>query len=91
MRMTSRLLPLALFGGAAIFQACGSVPNDTPSGNELAIVGVIKGNVVYSGPAPCSQNGHIVGNADRPRLRSEEPAAAERAREHRGELRRRPG
>jgi hypothetical protein len=29
----------------------------------VAAAGSIRGNVVYSGPHPCSSNGHIVGNA----------------------------
>jgi hypothetical protein len=38
------------------------VPSDTGSGLVPA-AGSIRGNVVYSGPHPCSSNGHIVGNA----------------------------
>jgi hypothetical protein len=52
------LVPLALFGVAV---ACESVPNDQGSG-LFPPTGAIRGNVVYSGPHPCSSNGHIVGN-----------------------------
>jgi hypothetical protein len=54
---------LALLGAAV---ACGSVPDETqppPLGRLVQPAGVIRGNVVYSGPHPCSSHGHIVGNA----------------------------
>jgi hypothetical protein len=57
------LVQLALFGAAV---ACGSVPSETeapPEGRLIAPEGVIRGSVIYSGPHPCSANGHIVGNA----------------------------
>jgi len=56
-------LPLVLAGVAA---ACGSVPDETappPDGREIAPTGVLRGTVVYSGPHPCSSNGHVVGAA----------------------------
>jgi hypothetical protein len=56
-------IPLVLAGAAA---ACGSVPNETdppPNGREVAPTGVMRGTLVYSGPHPCSSNGHIVGAA----------------------------
>jgi hypothetical protein len=52
------LVPFVLFGAAV---ACESVPNDQGSG-LFPPTGAIRGNVVYSGPHPCSSNGHIVGN-----------------------------
>jgi len=57
------LVQLALLGAAA---ACGSVPDETqppPAGQLIQPAGVIRGNVVYSGPHPCSRDGHIVGSA----------------------------
>jgi hypothetical protein len=57
------LAAFAIFAGAV---ACGSVPDETqpqPFGNLVPPAGVIRGNVVYSGPHPCSSNGHIIGNA----------------------------
>jgi hypothetical protein len=56
-------IPLVLAGVAA---ACGSVANETdppPNGQEVAPTGVMRGTLVYSGPHPCSSNGHIVGAA----------------------------
>ncbi len=50
----------------AVAAACGSVPSETsppPDGRLIAPSGVIRGTVVYSGPHPCSQAGHIVGAA----------------------------
>jgi len=67
MSALSKLAPLVLFGTAVAAQACGSVKNDDASyangGRQYPVAGVIQGNVVYQGPLPCSQNGHIVGNA----------------------------
>lgn len=63
MKHLRRSAPLALFATAV---ACGSVPSETsppPGGRELAPSGVIRGTVVYSGPHPCSQAGHVVGAA----------------------------
>ncbi len=63
MRFPRTFLPLALVGLAV---SCGSIPSETaplPLGNELAPSGVLRGSVIYSGPHPCSQNGHIVGAA----------------------------
>ena len=44
--------------------AC-SVPVDDSRNDKRLIIpqGVIRGTVTYSGPRPCSQNGHIVGSA----------------------------
>ncbi len=53
------LAPLALFAMAV---ACESVPNDQGSG-LFPPTGAVRGNVVYSGPHPCSSNGHIRGVA----------------------------
>jgi hypothetical protein len=63
MRLTPRFFPLALFGVAA---ACGSVPIETvpaPEGIAFPPVGVLRGTVSYTGPHPCSKNGHVVGVA----------------------------
>ncbi len=53
--------PLAAFAllGAAV--ACGSVPNDEGPG-LFPPTGAVRGNVVYSGPHPCSSGGHVVGS-----------------------------
>jgi hypothetical protein len=59
----SPLLHLAL---ACAWVACSSVPDETqppPGGRLIQPAGVIRGTVVYSGPHPCSNNGHIVGSA----------------------------
>jgi hypothetical protein len=58
-----RFFFLLLASGAAA--ACGSIPNDPPppGGRGFAPAGVLQGTVVYSGPHPCSMNGHIVGAA----------------------------
>ncbi len=64
MRHVGLFVPLPLLFAAVM--ACGSVPSeDLPSkgGRAIAPAGVIRGTVVYSGPHPCSQNGHIVGAA----------------------------
>jgi hypothetical protein len=55
-------LPLVLAGLGA---ACGDIPVDPPApeGQGLAPAAVLQGTVVYSGPHPCSMNGHIVGAA----------------------------
>src|SRR5271170_2593176 len=63
MRLRRPLLILVLAGLAG---ACGSIPSETqppPEGREIAPTGVLRGSVVYSGPHPCSSNGHIVGAA----------------------------
>ncbi|HEX8791530.1 MAG TPA: hypothetical protein VF765_11315 [Polyangiaceae bacterium] len=42
------------------------IPADTagdPTSRQIPASGVIRGSVLYQGPHPCSQNGHIVGNA----------------------------
>jgi len=48
---------------AGLAVACGSIPNDPPppDGRGFPPAGVLRGTVVYSGPHPCSMNGHIVG------------------------------
>jgi hypothetical protein len=61
---TSRwILSLGLVG----LVACTTeIPADTygdPSSREIPPSGVIRGSVLYTGPHPCSQNGHIVGAA----------------------------
>src|SRR5580704_17691527 len=63
-RLFPRLAPLALFGGAVFAQqACnGTIPDGTGLG-EFPVAGVIRGNVVYNGPPPCTQSGQVVGNA----------------------------
>jgi hypothetical protein len=55
MKLVRPLLSLAFAGAVA---ACGSIPTEpeTPAG-------ALRGSVVYSGPHPCSSNGHIVGAA----------------------------
>jgi hypothetical protein len=63
MRPMRSFLPLLL---GCIAAACGSVPSETeppPLGREIALTGALQGTVVYSGPHPCSSNGHIVGAA----------------------------
>ncbi len=63
MRHTRSYLSFALVGLAV---ACGSVPSETsppPEGRKVAPAGILRGNVVYSGPSPCSSDGHIVGAA----------------------------
>ncbi|MEA2751683.1 MAG: hypothetical protein QOI41_5826 [Myxococcales bacterium] len=57
-------LPLVLLVATAM-AACGDVPiDDTRNDARLFPArGVIRGTVTYVGPRPCSQNGHIVGNA----------------------------
>jgi hypothetical protein len=63
MRPMRSFLPLVLVGVAA---ACGPVAAETappPDGREAPPAGVLRGTLVYSGPHPCSANGHIVGAA----------------------------
>lgn len=54
------VVPGILFAGAVVATACESPPVD----DDRAIPphGVIRGNVLYQGPAPCTENGHVVGN-----------------------------
>ena len=55
------LLPLA-----SAFACSNNVQVDTlgdPASRVITPSGVIRGFVTYQGPHPCSQNGHIVGNA----------------------------
>jgi hypothetical protein len=56
-------IPFVLAGAAA---ACGSVSAETdppPIGRGVAPTGVMRGTLLYSGPHPCSSNGHVVGAA----------------------------
>ena len=65
MHAITKLVPLAVLAGSALaLQACTqNVPGDDPSGGGVPPAGVIRGSVTYIRPPPCSQNGHIVGNA----------------------------
>jgi hypothetical protein len=62
MRTITKLVPFAFLGAASWLQACGSVKYDDGA-NQFPPKGVIRGSITYSGPAPCSQSGHIIGNA----------------------------
>lgn len=55
------MAPTTLLAGAIAVLGCGDVPVDTTGGFPVA--GVLEGSVTYSGPPPCSQGGHVVGNA----------------------------
>src|SRR5205085_8138977 len=59
-----RLSPSLLFIGLA-FIACSDVPIDNERQDQRLFParGVIRGTVTYFGPRPCSQDGHIIGNA----------------------------
>lgn len=61
MKLRPSPLPLLCLCALGAAVACESVPNEQGSGLYPG-QGVIRGNAVYSGPRPCSQNGHIVGN-----------------------------
>jgi len=64
MRTLTRLVPLALFAGAVMVQqACNGTVPDGSGLQQFPVSGVIRGNVVYNGPPPCTQNGQVVGNA----------------------------
>jgi hypothetical protein len=66
MRTVKQFVPLALFGAAVTMQACGSVKledQEPPFGRKFPVSGAIRGTVLYQGEAPCSANGHIIGNA----------------------------
>ncbi len=53
---------LGLFA-ALVTSGCSTVPVDSGPGNRvIPPAGVIEGTVLYQGPPPCSENGHIVGN-----------------------------
>src|SRR5215472_6639958 len=57
---------LSILGvGILVAQACLDVPIDDQRSDSRLFPprGVIRGTVLYQGPHPCSQNGHIVGNA----------------------------
>ena len=55
-----RKTPLVLFVIAASLGACEAVPIDDQ--RLIAPQGVIRGTVLYQGPRPCTQLGHVVGN-----------------------------
>lgn len=63
MRTSRWILSVGLIG----LVACTTeIPADTygdPVPREIPASGVIRGSVLYQGPHPCSQNGHIVGSA----------------------------
>jgi len=61
MLISSRTLLLALTTGCLAL-ACVDPPYK-PIENEYPPKGVMRGTVTYSGPLPCSEGGHIVGNA----------------------------
>jgi hypothetical protein len=61
-RPSRALLGLAVLGGMVAPQGCENVAVDTTGGGTPP-AGVVRGTVFYDGPPPCSQNGHIVGNA----------------------------
>jgi hypothetical protein len=61
MKLRSSPFPLLCLCALGAAVACESVPNEQGSGLYPG-QGAIRGNAVYSGPRPCSQNGHIVGN-----------------------------
>jgi hypothetical protein len=63
--MRTRPFPLAVAVAlaASSFVACDDVPVDNGTGSRLiAPSGVIEGTVLYQGPHPCTQDGHVVGN-----------------------------
>ena len=62
MRFTRTILSVTLVGAAL---ACGSIPTERPlpDGRGVVPAGILRGTVIYSGPRPCSSNGHIVGAA----------------------------
>lgn len=66
MRLAKTLLiPLTLLVLPNAFGGCDPVPVDDQRLDKRLFLprGVIRGSVTYSGPRPCSQNGHIVGSA----------------------------
>ncbi len=63
MRTSRWILSVGLIGLVA---CTTNIPTDTtgdPTSREIPASGVIRGAVLYTGPHPCSQNGHIVGSA----------------------------
>ncbi|HTQ41660.1 MAG TPA: hypothetical protein VMI75_02810 [Polyangiaceae bacterium] len=63
MRTSRWILSLGLIGLVA---CTTNIPTDTsgdPTSREIPASGVIRGAVLYTGPHPCSENGHIVGSA----------------------------
>ena len=61
MRAITKIALVTVLAGATTAEGCGQVPVDTVGGFPPA--GVIRGTVLYDGPLPCSQGGHVVGNA----------------------------
>jgi|GEM_PF-1677379 len=58
-RRATRTVALLLGLGWLGATACGDIPIE----NELPPAGVIEGTVVYTGPLPCVQRGHVLGAA----------------------------
>ncbi len=48
---------------ATLALCLGSCTTSVPVGNELPPEGAMTGTVVYSGPLPCTEAGHVVGGA----------------------------
>jgi hypothetical protein len=63
-RATALLATISL-GALGASVACDGVPFDDERNDRRLILpaGVIRGTVTYTGPRPCSKDGHIVGNA----------------------------
>jgi hypothetical protein len=61
-RQTTRhaIAPALLFTCAVLAAACESPPVD--DARFITPRGVIRGTVLYQGPRPCTENGHVVGN-----------------------------
>jgi hypothetical protein len=59
------LAPAALLLAAQIVAACDPVAVDDARNDKRLFLprGVIRGTVTYTGPRPCSRNGHIAGGA----------------------------
>ena len=61
-----RFTRLAATAASLVFlgaTGCNTVAVDSGAGNRvIPPAGVIQGTVLYQGPHPCSENGHIVGN-----------------------------
>jgi hypothetical protein len=60
-----RIVLVGLVSGACAAQGCTGTPpvDDTRVDNrDVPFAGIIEGTVNYQGPAPCSLNGHIVGD-----------------------------
>lgn len=66
MSTTPRSAWIFSLGLLGVVACTTEIPADTagdPSSREITPSGVIRGSVLYTGPHPCSQNGHIVGSA----------------------------